>query len=102
MINTNMRYYDYFTYGAADEYGQQTLIKNEAGEPIVQGTVKLSITTSSQEIQGNINYKECSYVGLTLDKTINDTFVIKYGEQLLKVLYVNPQGRFRQVFFKSL
>lgn len=96
MINANMRIYDYYTYGAADSYGQPTLSKD------VQGSVKMAIYTSSQAIQDNINYQDCSYVGLTLDKTITDAFVIKYGEEKLKVLYVNPQGRFIQVYLKKI
>lgn len=96
MINANMRLYDYYTYGAKDSYGQPTLSKE------VQGSIKMSIHISSQEIQGNINYRDCSYVGLTSDKTINDSFVIKYGEEKLKVLYVNPQGKFIQVYLKKI
>lgn len=96
MINANMRTYDYFTYGAFNDYGQQELT------PEVQGAIKIAIYISTQETQGNINYKDCSYTGLTYDNAINDSFVIKYGEQLLKVLTVNKQGRLKQVFFKSL
>lgn len=96
MINANMRTYDYYTYGAADGYGQPVLSKE------VQGSVKMAIYTSSQAIQDNINYQDCSYVGLTLNKTITDAFVIKYGEEKLKVLYVNPQGKFIQVYLKRI
>lgn len=96
MINTAMRTYDYYTYGAPSAYGQPVL--NEE----VAGTVKIAINTSNISIQDNINYKDCSYIGLTYDKTINDTFVIQYNDEKLKVLYVNPIGRMNQVFLKNI
>lgn len=91
MINCDMRYYDYFTFGEKNAYGQQQLSKD------IQGTIKIAIFTSTQSIQDNINYKQAAYIGLT-NEAINDSFVIKYGEKLLKVLYVNPKGRLKQVY----
>ena len=102
MIARNMKLYDYYAYGDANNYAQRVLIKDETGEPVIQGTVKMAINLTSQSIQDNINYKDSSYIGLTLDKNINDAFVIKYGEQKLKVQYVNPMGRFIQVFLKEI
>lgn len=96
MINAAMRIYDYYTYGANDGYGQPVLSKE------VQGSVKMAIHTSSQAIQDNINYQDCSYIGLTYDKTITDAHVIKYGKEKLKVLYVNPEGKLKQVFLKRI
>lgn len=91
MINADMRLYNYFTLGAQDEYGQQVL----SDEPV--GQVKMAINISSQAIQDNINYAGATYVGLTRAK-VDDTYVIEYGEERLKVLYVNPKGRLNQVF----
>jgi hypothetical protein len=91
MINCEMRYYNYYTFGTENEYGQQTPSTE------VVGQVKMAIFTTSQSIQDNINYKQANYVGLTND-TINDSFVIKYGEEKLKVLYIVPKGRLKQVF----
>ena len=103
MINANMRIYNYFTYNEQpDEYGQRTLIKDDAGNPIAQGTIKMSINTTSQSIQDNINYKGASYLGLTMDAKVNDAYVIQYGAELLKVLYINSQGRYKQVFMASI
>lgn len=102
MINADMRLYDYFTFSGADAYGQQTLIKDEDGNPAVQGSIKIAIHSTSEAIQDNINYKDSSYIGLTHDKTINDSFVIQYGEEKLKVLYVNPRGKLKQVFLKKI
>lgn len=96
MITTNMRTYNYFTFGAPNAYGQPQLSKEPAG------TVKLSIFTTSQNVQGNINYTNASYIALTHDKSINDTWVIEYGEERLKVLYTSNQGRFIQVFLAKM
>lgn len=96
MINSNMRTYNYFTFGAPNAYGQPQLSK----EPV--GKVKLSIYTTSQNVQGNINYTNANYIGLTHDKNINDTWVIEYGKERLKVLYTSNQGRFIQVFMAKM
>lgn len=91
MINTNMRYYEFFTLGVRDNYGQQQL----SNTPV--GLLKMSINTTSQSIQENINYSGSQYIGLTYAE-VNDTYVIQYGDERLKVLYVNPMGRMKQVF----
>lgn len=92
MINADMRLYDYFTLGTQDEYGQQV----ESTEPA--GQIKIAINVASQNIQDNINYTNCEYVGLTHNKLIDDTWLIQYGNTRLKVLYVNKHGRLTQVF----
>lgn len=92
MINANMRSYNYFIYGSIDEYGQETFSTEAVG------TVKMDINIASQSIQDNILYENCTYTGLTLDKNIDDTYVIEYGKQKLKVQYINPKGRYIQVF----
>ena len=94
MINATMRSYTYSTLGPVDEYGIPTLIP-------ASGTIKLSINISSQSVQDNINYQNCNYVGLTMDKSINDNMVINFGTEKLKVQYVNPMGRYTQVFLKT-
>ena len=96
MINTDMRLYDYFTYGDDDGYGQPALSTDPKGK------IKMSINISSQSTQDNILYKDCSYVGLTHDANVDDTYVIEYGDERLKVLYVNPKGRFKQVFLARM
>lgn len=92
MITTDMRYYDYFIFNEADDYGQATC-SDEA-----KGKVKIAINIATQSIQDNILYKNCAYTGLTQDKSIDDTYVIKYGNDKLKVQYINPKGRYIQVF----
>lgn len=95
MINTDMRTYNYYTFGAAGAYGQPQLSE----EPV--GTIKMAINLTSQSIQDNINYKEATYIGLT-HFLLDDTYVIQYGDVKLKVLYVNPRGRYKQVFLAEI
>ena len=95
MINADMREYEYYLYQGKNAYAQPQLSK----EP--QGTLRMAIYTSSQSIQDNINYKEAAYVGITHAK-LDDTYVIKYGDEKLKVLYVNSQGRCKQVFLAKI
>lgn len=101
MIQAQMREYNYYLYGEEDSYAQKTLIKDENGEPVVQGTVRLAINNTSTSIQDNIRYKDAVYMALTMDKDINDTYVIQYGEERLKVLYINSYGRYKQVFLNN-
>lgn len=101
MINTDMRTYNYFSLGNDNDYGQATIIKDSNGNPVVQGSIKMAINISSQGIQENINYKNAQYVGLTLED-VNDKFVIDYKGSKLKVLYVNPKGRYKQVFMSEI
>lgn len=98
MINTAMREYDYYLIGDNDAYGQAQLPAKDA---VPAGTVKMTVYISSQSIQDNINYKDCQYIGLT-HSAIDDKYVIQYGEERLKVLYVNQQGRMKQVFMSKL
>lgn len=95
MINADFRTYDYYTYGARDAYGQQQLSKE------AQGSVKMAIYSISHSIADNVRYKDSSYIGLT-SASIDDSFVIQYGEEKLKVLYVQPKGRLKQVFLKNI
>lgn len=98
MINTDMRLYDYYLIGAEDAYGQAQVPAEDA---IPAGQIKMTINITSQSIQDNINYADSQYVGLT-HFPIDDTYVIQYENKRLKVLYVNPKGRMKQVFLKVL
>lgn len=91
MINADMRSYDVFTFGEPNQYGQKVL------STAPTGSIKMAINQTSASIQDNINYKDCTYIGLTLS-LLDDKAVIQYGDIKLKVLYVNPKGRFKQVF----
>jgi hypothetical protein len=90
-----MRLYDYSTTGSIDEYGQ------EVRDDKVKGQVRMAINLTSQTIQDNINYKDANYIGLT-HAVVDDTYIIHYGNRKLKVLYVNPFGRYKQVFLQEI
>lgn len=92
MINSRMQEYDYYLLTEDNGYGQLTISKEK------QGTVKLSISTITKAVLDDVRYSEANYLGLTYDKNINDTYVIKYGDELLKVQFVIPDGRYTQVF----
>lgn len=92
MINANMRDHEYFLLGVDNGYGQLTMT------PEPQGTINISINTLTKTVTDDIRYSDASYLGLTHDKNINDTYVIKHGQELLKVQYVIPEGRYTQVF----
>ena len=95
MINAQMKDYNYRVYEETNNYGQPTLSE-------IKGKVKLAINLASQTTQDNILYQDCSYTGLTNDAAINDTYVVEYDKEQLKVRYVNPMGRFKQVFMSRM
>ena len=91
MINSQMRNYDYYIYSELDAYGIPTLSDKK-------GTVKMAINVLSKSVKDNALYSEASYIGLTSDTQINDKYVVAFGDEKLKVLYVYPFGRLTQVF----
>lgn len=95
MINSDFRKYDYFTFGEDSGYGTPTL----SPQPV--GKVKMAIYISSLATQDNILYKDATYVGLTMSADINDSCVIDYEGEKLKVLYVYPKGRYKVVYLKN-
>ena len=95
MINADMRCYDYFTFGNSNGYGQPTLSND------VKGCLTMAIYTSSQSTTDNIRFKDATYIGLT-HAPINDKYVIQYGAEKLKVLYIEPKGRYTQVWLKNI
>lgn len=95
MINTDMRTYNYFTFGELNAYGIEQL----STEPV--GTIKIAIYTTSQSITDNIKYSEAQYIGLT-QAEVKDTFVIEYGNERLKVLYIQPKGKYKQVYLAEI
>lgn len=95
MINNDMRLYEFYLYEDNNAYGQPQLSKE------VKGTVKMAINITSQTVQDNINYSGANYIGLT-HALLNDSYVIQYGDKKLKVLYVNPKGKLKQVFLAEI
>lgn len=95
MINADMRSYNYFTFGDDNGYGSPALSAE------VKGTIKMAIHTTSQSVQDNIMYQGATYIGLTHD-AVDASYVIALGDEKLKVLYVQPRGRFKQVFMEKM
>ena len=93
MINADMRLYSYHTLGAMDAYGQPQLSEN-------MGLIKMAISNTSKATQDNILYNNASYIGVT-HAPIDDKYVIQYGEEKLKVLYVT-KGRYNIAFLGSM
>ena len=91
MINAKMKNYDYYTFGENNAYGQPQLSEEK------KGTVKMAIHLITEAIDENSFYSGANYMGLTLNDAIDSTYVIQYGEEKLKVLTVNPEGRYKQV-----
>ena len=98
MINIQMRKYDFFTLGEKDEYGQLQMPEANA---VPKGQIKMSINTTSQSIGSNIRYQDATYIGLT-HADVNDTYIIDFNGERLKVMYVNDMGRLNQVFMKNI
>jgi hypothetical protein len=94
MINAAMRLYNFFSIGEPNSYGQPQMPAKDATP---DGQVKMAINTISEAAAANVRYKEASYIGLT-HADIDDTYIIQYGDERLKVLYVNTAGRYKQVF----
>lgn len=94
MISAQMRKYNYYTFGENNSYGQPALSE-------VIGTIKIAINFVTETINENSLYSGAQYTGLTLD-AIDATYVIQYGNEKLKVLYINPMGRYKQVFLARM
>lgn len=96
MVNTQMRKYSYSKVTEInDDYGQPT-INEEAG------VIKMAINFASEAIQENPLYSGAQYTGLTLNKSIDASYIIQYGEDKLKVTYVNKLGKYTQVFMARM
>ena len=95
MINADFRSYDYYTYTDNSGYGQPQLSKEATG------SIKIAINSITTSTADNVRYKDANYLGLT-HQSINERCVIQYGEEKLKVLYIVPKGRLKQVFMKNI
>lgn len=92
MIANSMREYNFYTLGEDDAYGQPQI-----DTLIPRGEVRMSVNLASQNTTDNILYADCEYVGLT-HANVEDTYIIEYGTERLKVKYINPAGRYKQVY----
>ena len=90
-IMAQMKDYDYSKYTASrNSYGENT------ANYTAIGTINIAINLSNQSVGNNIYYSEADYIGLTKEE-VDDTYIIHYGNEKLKVKYVNPIGRYKQV-----
>lgn len=94
-INSKMAYYDVYSYGKNDSYGQPSLSELPVGK------TKMSVSVANQSVKDSIAYSGTSYVGLTHD-TLDDTCVLDYEGEMLKVQYVNPHGKLSQVYLEKM
>lgn len=95
MIGRDMKAYPYYLVGDRDSYGQQTIGTEPAG------ALQVAIYSTTQAVADTVLYSEAEYIGLTRG-AVTDAFVIDYKGKLLKVLYVQPKGRYKQAFMRRL
>lgn len=62
----------------------------------------MAIYTQTTNIIDSVRYKDATYMGLTTSPLLDESAVIEYGEEKLKVLYIVPDGRYKQVYLKNL
>ena len=97
MINTTFNDYDYYVFSQSEnDYGEKTISTTKAG------SVSIAIYLYTQNITSNIKYKDAQYIGLIESTNIKESCVIAYGDKKLKVLYVNPVGRWQQVYMQEM
>ena len=96
MINADMRDYSFFLLGSEDDYGQPQM----SATP--QGSIKIAIYNLSTAIADTIKYKDATYIGLTQAAQVDDTYIIDFDGAKLKVLYVLPKGRYKQVYLGAI
>lgn len=86
-----MKNYPYKTLSEnRNAYGQQSVTSTT-------GYINMAINILTQNTKDYILYSDAEFIGLTNDN-VDDTYIISYGEEELKVKYVNPIGRLTQVF----
>lgn len=95
MINAQMTEYKYYPL-KENAYGQAIIDEGS------NGSILMAINLVNQSISDNPLYTDATYIGLTYNKEISDNHVIQYGNQKLKVLYVNPIGRYKQVYMARM
>lgn len=78
-----------------DKYGDLVLKANEVG------VIDMAIYLHTQSTTDDIRFQNADYIGLTND-TVNDQYIIYYHDERLKVMYVNPFGRYKQVFMQKI
>jgi hypothetical protein len=93
MINTKMREYKYYKYDGEDEYGQAKLSEKPMGK------VKIAIYKVSEQLDGSIKFSKGLFQGITMDKNIDDTYILKYGKDKLKVTSIMPSDSYYRLAY---
>lgn len=93
---SNQKLYNYYLIENNDEYGTSDVSIE------IKGQVKMNINLTNQQISDDAIYKNAQFIGLTLDKDINENYIIEHEEMLLKVLYINKKGRYKQIYLGSV
>lgn len=90
-IQAQMKEYPYSLYSTSrNAYGETTT------NYLPIGNIRMAINLSNQATNNYITYAEADYIGLTKDE-VDDQYIIHYGNEKLKVKYVNPIGKYKQV-----
>ncbi len=96
MINADMRPYDFYLFEDENAYGQPTISAE------IKGSVKLALYVVNQSITDNALYSGAEFIGLTA-ADITDKHIIKLDNEVrLKVRYVQPKGRLKQVYLQRM
>lgn len=91
-------------YRRLTKYNYYTLVDSEYGGKTADftsptGVVNMAIQLNNMAMNSNTIYTSANFVGLT-QEDIDDTYIIEYGNEKLKVLYVYPEGKYKQVFMQ--
>lgn len=92
-IRSSMKSYPLYELGSLDSYGQ-------LGSPNLVGEVELDLQVYSHSQLGSPLYENCEFIGLTLARDLSDKNLIEVEGKKLKVLFVNSQGRYTQIFLR--
>lgn len=79
------------TYDGIDEYGQEGI------NPINQTPIEITFGIYKHQPTEDIRFQNVEYVGLT-KASVNDSQAIKIGDKEYKIQFVNPFGRYKEVF----
>ena len=95
-IRNQMKSYNFYTLeDELNDYGE-----HEAAQT-ASGTIEMAINLKTETMKDYILYSQAQYIGLTAD-SITDKYIIEYGNEKLKVLYVNTFGRLNQAFMERM
>lgn len=94
MINRVLKEAQVINKYSKDEYGQRhsSLASSH--------TISITFGLYEHNMSNDIRYADCKYVGLTKDTTLTDNDYLLIDGKEYKVQFINPFGRWVQVFMK--